>query len=397
MLGRHTQYIVAGCAAPVLAFAVLTNPSGPSAPTRIVQDTAYYPGPGGDWERRAPSDVGMDGERLQAAIDFALAHEGEEQDRDIATSLPRALAGEPYNEIVGPVRARTGVNGLVIRHGYIVAEWGDTERADMTFSATKSYLSTVVGLAYDAGLIDDVDDPVGRSVQTEHFASEHNARITWNQMLRHTSGWEGTLWDKPDWADRYTGEDRPREEPGTVWRYNDVRVNMLALAALHVWRQPLPRVLKRRIMDPIGASSTWRWHGYRNSWVTIDGLRMQSVSGGGHWGGGMWISSRDHARFGLLCLRRGRWNGEQLLSEAWIDLATTPTELNREFGFMNWLVNADQTLLPSAPASAYYHAGGGLNAVYVDPEHDLVVVIRWIQRDQLDGFIGRVIAAIDAE
>ena len=118
----------------------------------------------------------------------------------------------------------------------------------------------------------------------------------WTKPLRssQTSDWEGTLWGKPDWADRPSDNPaewltRARHEPGTVYKYNDVRVNALALAALEVWRRPLPKVLKEYVMDPIGSSNTWRWHGYENSWVTIDGLKMQSVSGGGHWGGGMWI------------------------------------------------------------------------------------------------------------
>ena len=100
---------------------------------------------------------------------------------------------------------------------------------------------------------------------------------------------------------------RTRNEPGSVYKYNDVRVNLLALAALHVWRRPLPQVLRELVMDPIGASNTWRWHGYENSWVNVDGVMVQSVSGGGHWGGGMFISARDQARFGLLTLRRGKW------------------------------------------------------------------------------------------
>ena len=78
-------------------------------------------------------------------------------------------------------------------------------------------------------------------------------------------------------------------------------------------------------MDPIGASTTWRWYGYENSWVNIDGQMMQSVSGGGHWGGGMWISARDLARFGLLTLRRGRWKDKQIISEEWMKLALTLT------------------------------------------------------------------------
>ena len=76
-------------------------------------------------------------------------------------------------------------------------------------------------------------------------------------------------------------------EPGTFFKYNDVRVNLLAYSLLQVSRKPLPVVLKEKIMDPIGASTTWRWYGYDNSFVNIDGVMVQSVSGGGHFGGGL--------------------------------------------------------------------------------------------------------------
>ena len=79
-----------------------------------------------------------------------------------------------------------------------------------------------------------------------------------------------------------------------------MRINLLAYSLLQVLREPLPVVLRENIMDPIGASRTWRWHGYRNSWVELDGLRMQSVSGGGHFGGGLFINTYDSS-----CRRRG--------------------------------------------------------------------------------------------
>src|SRR5690606_34217452 len=123
------------------------------------------------------------------------------------------------------------------------------------------------------------------------------------------------LWGKPDVADRRRGADRELQAPGTFWEYNDVRVDRAALSLLRVWRRPLPEVFKEEVMDPIGASSTWEWHGYHNSYLMVDGRRVQSVSGGGHWGGGVWISTLDHARFGYLHLRRGEWNGQQILSE----------------------------------------------------------------------------------
>ncbi len=115
-------------------------------------------------------------------------------------------------------------------------------------------------------------------------------------------------------------------------------MNLLALVALNVWRRPLPQVLNEQVMEPIGASKTWRWHGYENSWVELDGERMQSVSGGGHWGGGMHINARDLARFGYLFQRMGVWGDRRIISEEWIRMARSPG-VNPNYGFMNWFLN----------------------------------------------------------
>jgi CubicO group peptidase (beta-lactamase class C family) len=141
----------------------------------------------------------------------------------------------------------------------------------------------------------------------EPFESAHNRKITWDHLLRQTSDWQGTLWGKPDWADRPRGDVeqwkvRPRIEPGSVYSYNDVRVNALALASLTVWRRPLPQVLREYVMDPIGASNTWRWYGYDNSWVVIDGQLVQSVAGGAHWGGGLFFGAERGAEEDLALL-----------------------------------------------------------------------------------------------
>jgi CubicO group peptidase (beta-lactamase class C family) len=284
----------------------------------------------------------------------------------------------------------------VLRNGYIVAEWGDTRRVDMTFSVAKSYLSTTAGLAFDRGLIRDLHEPVGRLVQDGGFDGERNGAITWHQLLTQTSEWEGTLWDKPDVADRRAGRDRALQAPGTFWEYNDVRVNRTALALLRVWRKPLPDVLRDEVMTPIGASNTWEWHGYRNSTVTVDGRPMESVSGGGHWGGGVWASTRDHARFGYLFLRRGEWNGRRLLSEKWIDLATTPTPIKPVYGYMWWL-NTGQEQFPAATPRSFFALGAGGNVIWIAPELDVVVVIRWLDGRQTNEFMRRVVAAVAAQ
>ena len=379
----------------------------------------YYP-PADAWERRTAEAARMDAARLKEAVDFAVASEAKTP-RNLELAHYQSFGREPYGEPVGPFAARGPAAGLILRGGYVVAEWGDTARVEMTFSVTKSFLSTVVGLAFDRKMIRSLQDPArdyaapvwvyepgqkfddprrfGQPTLLELFDTEHNRKITWEHLLRQTSDWEGTLWGKPDWADRPDRDannwlGRKRAEPGAVYEYNDVRVNVLALAALNVWRRPLPEVLKEHVMDPIGASNAWRWFGYENSFVLIDGRVVQSVSGGGHWGGGMFISARDMARFGLLTARGGRWNDRQLLSAEFVRQARTPTGPQPTYGFMNWFLNTDKKLYPSAPAAAFAHVGNGTNLIYADPENDLVVVARWIDNGKIDEFLGKVYASV---
>jgi CubicO group peptidase (beta-lactamase class C family) len=363
----------------------------------------YYPPPG-QWERLAPPLVGMDPALIDSAVAFAKAMESTAPRDLLRAHWESGYGREPLPAPLGPFKPRGDMTGIIIRNGYLVAEWGEPDRVDLTFSITKSFLSSTLGVAWDRKLLPDLNAKVGDYVKTGEFDSEHNAKITWAQMLRQTSDWEGTLWGKPDWADRppdNTSIDqykrRVHAEPGTSYKYNDVRVNVLAYAALQLWRRPLPEVLKEYVMDPIGASHTWVWHGYSNSWVTIGGKRMQSVVGGGHWGGGMWISARDLARFGLLTHRRGKWGNRQILSEGWITQALSLTKPEPTYGFMNYFLNTASAEgsrpWPNATPKTFCHIGNGTNAVCSIPEYDLVVVARWIQDDALDGLLQRVIAA----
>jgi CubicO group peptidase (beta-lactamase class C family) len=355
-----------------------------------------------DWERRTPQQAGMIATEVEVAVAFAVANENPAP-KDLALAHATTLgAGEPFDTPIGPHKPRSAANGLIIRNGYVVAEWGDTKSVDMTFSVTKTFLSTVVGLAWDKGLIRDVNDRVRDYMPpgVDLFDDPHNQPITWDHLLRQTSDWRGTLWGKPDWADRPEGKpdewpNRQLHAPGSRYKYNDVRVNVLALAALHVLRRPLPEVLREAIMEPIGASSTWRWHGYENSWIELDGRKVQSMTGGGHWGGGMFINAWDMARFGYLFLRNGRWNDRQLVSEKWVQMARTPGTGNNEYGYMNWFLNTDRKPLPSVPESTVTFRGNGQNIIYIDWRNDLVVVTRWIAGgNALNEFLGKVVTAI---
>ena len=271
---QHALRRAALIAIGLAGWAVAWSGSAAQTPTPTLIK-AYFP-PKGTWTQRDPATLGMDKAKLDEAIAFAAKNENT-RTKDLSVDIPATFRNEaPYNNLIGPTQERAGINGIVIRRGYVVASWGDTDRADMMFSTTKTFLSTVVGLAYDKKLIKNVHDKVGPYMPAgvDLFASPHNAKITWDHLLRQTSDWSGTLWGKPDWADRPPQRQTPEQwekrelrEPGSFYKYNDVRVNVLALAALHVMKTPLPEVLRAQIMDPIGASNTWHWEPYTNAYA----------------------------------------------------------------------------------------------------------------------------------
>jgi CubicO group peptidase (beta-lactamase class C family) len=364
---------------------------------------AVLPPPhGGEWPELAADLAGMNWMWLEEAARFAT-----ENETPWPYDLKRHLEGgffepAPFNEILGPIRPRGGPNGLVLRSGAKVVSWGDTRQVDFTFSAAKSYLSMLAGIAVMDGLIRDLDEPVGRTVHDGGFEGPQNGSVTWRHMLRNTSEWEGSLFGKSDIIDRNRnlavegkgrkGDPRPLRRPGEYWEYNDVRVNRLSLALLRRFGRPLPEVFAERIMQPIGASSDWSWHGYRTSVVDVDGKQIESVSGGTHWGGGMLIHAEDQARLGLLMLRRGEWNGKQLLPESWIDESLRPCPLKPTYGFLWWL-NTDHARYSSAPAGSFFASGAGGNLTWVDPGNDLVAVMRWLDPTAIDTFIRLIMQA----
>jgi len=387
--------------------------------TQHVVEKFYFPS-AQEWQVKSPQFFKIDSLKLNEAIQFSIQNETK-YPRNPWLTQAMQFGKEPFSDPVGPMLERGGLSGIIVYKGYIIAKWGDPSKVESCNSVTKSFVSSTIGLAYERGLIRSLEDkvytylpPIETAPFTEEtknqnpidkksfifpFDTPHNQKISWDNLLRQTSDWEGTLWGKPDWADRPSDKQdewltRKRNEPGTSYKYNDTRVNALALAATTVWHQSLPEVFRENIMKPIGASNSWTWTGYQNSWIVFDGKLVQSVSGGGHFGGGMFINGYDMARFGLFTLRKGNWQGKQILSADWFKKATTPTNVNPEYGFMNYFLNTQQKMYPSAPASAYAHIGNGTNMIYVDEENDLVVVVRWIENNAIDNFLKKLLASL---
>jgi len=366
----------------------------------FAQKVEYFPKRNESWLTKNPAEFKIDVQKLNNAVDFAQSNEYSGS-RDLRIAILKGFEKEPFHEILGPTKKRGGPAGMILKNGYLITSWGDTKRVDMTFSVTKSFLSTVAGLAYDNKLIVSENDLVSSYIWDGTFRGEHNNKITWEHLLQQNSDWSGDLWGGKDWADRPPKEgglddwkNREFQEPGTVMEYNDVRVNVLAYSLTHVWRKPLPVILKENIMDKIGASTTWRWHGYKNAWTEIDGINMKSVTGGGHSGGGIFISTEDMARFGLLFLNDGEWNNETIISKEWISKAITPSKPNANYGFMWWLNTKGDRHWEGLSENIYFAAGFGGNFIIIDKENDLVIVTRWLEPSKIKEFMQKLNGAL---
>ena len=389
------------------------------AQTGVATSGVYYPG--AEWLHKTPAELGISAARLKDAIDFAIAAETKAP-RDLKLNHYQTFGREPFGYAIGPIKDRGEPTGIIVHKGYVVAEWGEPFRVDMAHSVTKSFLSSVIGIAVDRGMIRSIDDTVrhyvppiqvynpapaanksdalGTSDFLYLFDTPHNRTITWDHLLRQTSDWEGTLWGKPDWADRPGDKPaewttraarqarhrvqvqrhaRQRARAGRAQRLaptaapgaegnrdgSDRRVEHLALVRL---REFVDR--PRRRAGPVDVAAAGIGAAACSftptTWRASATSRYESGSG---------TTARSCRGSGSPGQRR--------------QPPAQPT-----YGFMNWFLNTDRKYLPSAPASAFAHIGNGTNMIYVDPDHDLVAVVRWIDNKSMDEFVKRLLAAV---
>jgi CubicO group peptidase (beta-lactamase class C family) len=338
--------------------------------------------------------AGPDAVAVGEAVAGALADEPA-LPRDMRAWLRRTLAAEPWPHILGDVTDRAGPTGVVLVGGREIASFGEPDRVDMCFSLAKSALATTAGIAWDDGLLGDLDAPAGAVVALPELAGR---AITWRHLLTQTSDWRGELFGIPFWADPQgrQGPDEPLHGSGVRFAYNDVRTNLLALALTHVHGRSLEAVLRERIMEPIGCGSGWSWRGLHGMRTTLaDGTDVPVVTGGSHWGGGWWASARDLARFGLLHLRAGEWDGRRLLSSEWCARMREPCPVRPAYGLMWWRNEPGGAEYPGCGAQGFAAHGTGEQVVWCDPERDLVAVVRWVREPAR--FLAALTAAIPGD
>ena len=314
-----------------LPFLISTPPARGQEPGRAPPATARFVWPEQEWQTATPESQGFSAAALEAAAAFAANH--------------------------------GGGSGCIIRHGYLVKEWGDPKKLADIKSATKGAAgTTILGLAVKAGLVTLDDQAVKHhaaiGVTGRASPKEQLAEITIRHLATMTAGFDDA---------------RPPEliyRPGTDGYYSNDCANMLAELLTLRFGEDLAVVLKREVMDPIGVPpSDWKWRENVYRPKTINGLRSREFASG------ITITHRALARIGYLYLREGDWNGRRILSKEFIQTATRPSDLPSFVPYyaFYWGSNGRGTFR-DIPNDTYWALGLGDSFVLVCPSLDIVAV-----------------------
>lgn len=316
-----------------------------------------------DWQVAAPEDAGMDSEILSAVAGWLDGLAGANL-HSLLVARQGRLVFEQYRE--GPDQ----------RWGAALpdAAQGVGSLHDLR-SVTKVVTGLLVGKALDAGLIPGLDTPVFDCLPDyAELRTPEKARITLRHLLTMSSGlaWdenlpvsdpkhgEMRLWRSDDPV-RTALEPPPVAEPGRLWNYAGGCTEILAAILARAAGRPIDAFAKEALFDPLGIAD-FEWARLKNG--------APSASGG------LRLGARDLLKLGQLVLARGRWGGERLLSEAWIDAAIAPQigAPDRLFfyGYHWWL---GRSLVRGREVAWAAGIGLGGQRLFVVPDLDLVAVI----------------------
>jgi CubicO group peptidase (beta-lactamase class C family) len=308
-----------------------------------------------DWQEASPESQGVDSESLKAAVAY----------------LDRNATPLGAQELV------------IISNGYLIWKGPNIDAFHNVWSCTKTFTSTVLGLliadgkcTLDGLAVDYIPDPDGR------FASYADVKL--RHLASMSAGYRGEILGKSDeqpWGEPpyYLNPTERLYEAGTQVQYNDHEVFLLGSILTRLAGEPLASVFKRRIAGAIGMAR-WDW----GASGEIDGVTLNNAAGTPTTPG-IRTTARQMARFGLLYLNRGNWNGKRLLPASFVDETTTnqvpgagrSTFLHGRYGFYWWTndIRPDgRRPWPAAPPMTYTALGHNSNYCFVIPEWNMVIV-----------------------
>ena len=321
--------------------------------------------PGDTWLRATPESQGIDSSKLNQALDYLRANAG----------------GAGTDEMV------------IVRNGYLIWEGPKAGNVHEIYSCTKTFTSTVLGLLVTDGVL-SVDDYAVKYLPSLDDQYPEYAKIQLSHLATMTSGYDGIMGDGWRFYEKnplkhrecvlaYTTPGPPMFSAGTSFKYHDPPVHLLGYILTKVSGEPLEQVFRKRIANPIGMKHfAWSNYGYR------EGVLFNNPAGTpGKDQGGVYSSPLDLARYGLLYLNNGNWDGKQIFDASFVERATSTQvpadvktkyfDLTGRYGFFWWTngIKADGVRpWPSAPPKTFAAHGAGRNFIFVIPEWRLVIV-----------------------
>ncbi|MBV9965495.1 MAG: serine hydrolase [Alphaproteobacteria bacterium] len=294
--------------------------------------------PGAEWDHLAPAAAEWSAEQLKAAEDWS---------------------GKIGSSAV-----------MVVHHGAIVAEWGDTAARTPLASVRKSLLSALYGMAVERGQIDLKQTVAQLGIDdNEPSLTAEEKTATVRDLLQARSGvYHAALYETPGMAARRPA--RHSHPPGTFWYYNNWDFNTLGAIYEHTTRHSIFDAFDSEIARPIGMED------YKSS----DG---QYVTGAAsvYPAYPFDMSARDLARFALLYLHKGEWRHRQIVPAAWVEESTKPysqSGFGPGYAYLWWTGFADNAIAPivKVPDGTFFAWGYGGQFAFVMPADDLVVIHR---------------------
>jgi CubicO group peptidase (beta-lactamase class C family) len=292
----------------------------------------------------------------------------------VGSEVELALSGEEteLDQLLGETDTLAFVvvhEDRLVRERYL----GGSTRASLqtSFSAAKSFVSTLVGIAIDEGLIGSIEDPVTDYLPELAARDPDFRRITLRHLLTMSSGIryrEGGFPSLGDDTYTYYGVDlrdvalnrtRIEQPPGLAWQYNNYHPLLLGLVLERATGMSVSDFMATRLWQPLGAeaAATWNLDSERSGFEKMEsGLNARAV---------------DYARFGLLFLHEGEWNGKRIVSKDWVRAATgadTTTGPASYFGYgYFWWLDMERP-------GRFYARGKYGQYIYVAPDANAVVV-----------------------
>jgi len=300
-------------------------------------DDMYFPANGSDlWDTKMPASLGWDETQVQPLLNYL-----EEKHSRSFIIL---------------------VNGRIVMEEYFNGHNATTPW--YWASAGKTLTAAVTGIAQQEGFLninDNVSNYLGAGWTSAPQAKENLIKL--RHLLTMTSGLNDALGDDVSAANlQYVAD------AGTRWAYHNVYVKLQDVVA-QATGQTWPSYFNTALKSKIGMTGTWLESGEG------DDLSVY------------WSTARSMARFGLMILNKGRWNGQQIVSEAYFnDMTSTSQSINKSYGYLWWLNGQDSyhmpqtqiqfpgSLIPSAPADMFMALGKNDQKIYVVPSKNMVII-----------------------